>query len=82
MLSDEKQRFLVCYDYGTGGLWGIMLARSKSEIGYKYPELAVISERPAWLDDNIYKRIEELETHDIDGTPRGLLNALLADRER
>jgi hypothetical protein len=32
MMSDEKSKFLVMDDYGMGGLWGVMLARSAEEI--------------------------------------------------
>jgi hypothetical protein len=30
--AGDKRPYLVGYDYGTGGLWGVMLARSEEEI--------------------------------------------------
>jgi hypothetical protein len=75
-----KHPFLICYDYGTGGLWGIMLARSEAEILKQYPELLIVHERPKWMDDSLFERIMDTETHDIDGAPWGLLNAVIGDR--
>ena len=80
--AGEKQLYLVCYDYGPGGLWGVLLARSEEEIARVYPELVIAHDRPRWMSDDLYARICECEFHDIDGAPRGLLNAVLADRER
>jgi len=80
--AGEKQPYLVCYDYGTGGLWGMMLARSEEEIAGVYPELVVVRARPRWMSDDLYASICEHEWHDIDGAPWGILNAVLADRRR
>lgn len=41
--------FLVCYDYGTGGLWGVLMAPSVAAITAKYPELDIADEPPAWM---------------------------------
>jgi hypothetical protein len=79
--GDRKSRFLVAYDYGTGGLWGVMLARSADEITTTYPELGVVAERPAWMSEEEYERLAD-DPYDIEGAPRGLLDALLADRQR
>jgi hypothetical protein len=77
--SDSKSPFLVAYDYGMGGLWGVMLARSADEIRTIYPELGIAGERPAWMSEETYEQLAD-DPYDIDGAPRGLLNALLADR--
>ena len=37
----EKQMFLAAYDYGMGGLWLVLMARSEAEILEKYPELSI-----------------------------------------
>ncbi len=76
-----KQAFLVAYDYGTGGLWGVMLARSATEISEIYPKLFIVGEPPTWMDMDELRRLERTP-YDIDGPPWGLLKALLADRER
>lgn len=78
----EKQRFLVCYDYGAGGLWALIDARDESEVLALYPELTVVMTRPKWLSDKVMADIESTELHDIDGQPFGVLNAVLADRAR
>jgi len=46
---DCKREFLIGYDYGMGGLWGIMIAASRAEILGVYPELHVleIADAPA-----------------------------------
>ena len=77
-----KQPFLVCYDYGMGGLWGVMMARSEDEIRVKYPELVIVTERPSWMTDEIYHRTLDNEMHDIDGVPWGMLNGLIAARQK
>lgn len=77
-----KHPFLVCYDYGMGGLWALVDARSEDEILERYPELTVFYERPKWMGDLEFDRILTTERHDIDGQPYGVLNVLLADRNR
>jgi hypothetical protein len=43
------QEFLVCYDYGTGGLWAYVWASSVESIRVRFPELTVYeSEPPFW----------------------------------
>lgn len=80
-MTGEKQPYLVVYDYGMGGLWGVMLARSEEEIARLYPELVVVHDRPRWMSDERYARICERQ-YDIDGAPRGMLKAVLSDRHR
>ena len=43
-------KFLVCYDYGMGGVWLYVEARSAAEIVEQYPALTVFEEPPAWWD--------------------------------
>ena len=76
----EKHEFLVAYDYGMGGLWGILNARSQAEIADLYPELVIVDEPPAWMTADRLQRLRDHEWHDIDGAPWGILNAVLADR--
>lgn len=79
-MDQIKRPFLIAYDYGMGGLWGVMYARSADEIAAIYPELFVVEERPHWMDTEELKHLEET-SYDIDGAPRGLLNVLLEDRD-
>ena len=46
-----KQRYLVVHDYGMGGAWGVMAARSEEEILQKYPQLEVVEVRPGWMSE-------------------------------
>ena len=78
----EKRAYLVCYDYETGGLWAAVLARSEDEIHRYYPELIIVPERPTWMSEQHYQGLLDRECHDIDGQPWGVLDAVLADRER
>jgi hypothetical protein len=72
-----KSEYLVAHDYGMGGLWAYVLARSKEEITLAYPELQVVHDRPEWLDD---ERAARLDRIDIDA-PSGLLVILASGRE-
>ena len=79
--QDRKTAYLVAYDYGMGGLWGVIVARSAEEILAQYPELSIVSDRPKWMSDDEYERIAADETHDIDGAPWGMLNAVIDERD-
>ena len=50
-------KYLICYDYGTGGIWKSLLAESKQHIYVKYPEFNVVEFKPEWMDDNQYSEI-------------------------
>ena len=78
----NKREFLVAYDYGMGGLWGIVNAQNAEEIKALYPELVIVESPPAWMTAARLQRLRDEECHDIDGAPWGILNALLADRAR
>jgi hypothetical protein len=82
-MIEDKKPFLVAYDYGMGGLWGVVDARSEGELHAKFPELAIVDERPSWMTQERYDEILRREHHDIDeDDPRGLLRAVVADRGR
>ncbi|GEM_PF-3313450 len=34
----DREEFLVCYDYGGGGLWALVRARSRAHFESKYPK--------------------------------------------
>ena len=71
-----KKSYLVVYDYGTGGVWAIIHARSKDEIVRKYPMLTVQDDRPNWMTDAYYKTIESNRSFDIDDEPSGWLQTV------
>jgi hypothetical protein len=68
-----KNSFLVVHDYGMGGVWSIISARSKDEILQKYPMLSVCEARPNWMTDEHYRNIAATRTIDIDEEPSGWL---------
>jgi hypothetical protein len=43
--------YLVCYDYGTGGLWWWITAASTDEIMAAFREVVVFDEPPPWWND-------------------------------
>jgi hypothetical protein len=66
-----KKQHLVVYDYGMGGVWAVIFARSEEEILAKYPALQVIHEWPAWMTDEEYERTLANQSFDVDDEPRG-----------
>jgi hypothetical protein len=49
----KVKSFLVCYDYGQGGIWLYLTAESSEEIRHKYPSLTVFdSPPPFWTDES------------------------------
>jgi hypothetical protein len=71
-----KHKFIVVYDYGTGGLWKIIEARSKEEILAKFKDLKIFEPRPIWMSDDKYNDLER-KIYDIDSQPTGWLARLL-----
>ena len=72
--------FLAVYDYGTGGIWVVMRARSEQDIAAKYPELTVFRDRPSFISDAEYADIKEKMSFDVDEPPRGWLLHLIQER--
>jgi hypothetical protein len=78
----EDQEWLIAYDYGMGGLWGVMIAPSAEAIRAKYPELSVVDERPRWMTEERYAKLRSDPLWLDDEVPTGLLKAAVADRDR
>lgn len=74
--------FLVCYDYGMGGLWAVLIAPSEDAITSKYPELSVADSQPIWMTDEEVARLRSEPIWLDEDPPTGILVALLADRDR
>ena len=80
--APPNEPFLVCYDYGMGGLWGVLMAPSVAAINAKYPELHIADEPPAWMSREEFQALGE-EPLWLENEPRqGLLRALVRDRAR
>jgi hypothetical protein len=75
-----KQRFLVVYDYGMGGIWGYVLASSADEIARRYPEVEVVEQEPRWISDadraEFKRRVEDID----EPKPLSVLGAVLEAR--
>ena len=74
-----KQRFLVVYDYGQGGVWAVVEADRREHIAERCPELQIFEERPAWMTEERAARLRA-EAIDLD-RPSGLLADILRQRE-
>lgn len=68
-----KKDFLAVYDYGMGGLWMIISARSAQEISHKYPMLIPMELRPGWMTEEQYNQISKKRKYDIDESSTDLL---------
>ena len=68
-----KRPYLVVYDYGMGGVWGLIAARSQQEILQKYPSVKIVETRPGWMSDADYDNILLKSSFDIDDEPCGWL---------
>ncbi|WP_067814224.1 hypothetical protein [Nocardia inohanensis] len=71
-----KQRFLVCHDYGMGGLWWWVQARSAREVAETFAETQVIEDRERLAVAQEW----ELDEVDIDGLADSALNSLRIKR--
>lgn len=65
---ENKIEYLVSYDFGKSGVWGVMKARSADEIKAKYPELEVVKAVPNYF------------VFDIDDEPTGWLEEVVQER--
>lgn len=64
--SPAKQRFLVVYDYGQGGVWAFVWAPSTERIHETFRDLKVVESAPAWLAGDQLAVVEQEMTFDVD----------------
>jgi hypothetical protein len=57
---------VVVYDYGQGGVWAFVWARSEQELHEKFRDLKVVESVPDWLTGEQLAMTEERMTFDID----------------
>jgi hypothetical protein len=60
-----RQDFLVVYDYGTGGAWAVLRADSPEQVRERFPELRIVTQRPAWLTSEQERLLRERMTIDV-----------------
>jgi hypothetical protein len=68
-LGQPNAEYLVVNDYGTGGIWAVVSAPSKSVLEAAYPELVVFAERPTWMDESEYEAIKSEACFRFDRPP-------------
>lgn len=76
-----KKKFLVVYDYGQGGVWAYVLARSEDEVMNHFPELQVVHEPPDWMSELELKKLANKMTFDLEKPKEGLLADILTARQ-
>jgi hypothetical protein len=80
----QKSTFLVCYDYGTGGVWFLMDAKNTDDINKLHPQFNAFIDKPEWMDDEDkeeYVSSAKARGHhwDIDDEPEGWLKECLSE---
>jgi hypothetical protein len=50
-------QFLACYDYGAGGVWVYVEAKTADEVRQRYPALTVFETPPAWWTPELEQQI-------------------------
>jgi hypothetical protein len=76
------REFFAVDDYGQGGIWLVIHARSAAEIEAKYPELRVRHEPPEFLEPGTLERLRRERRFHIDDPPSGYLAEIVADRRQ
>lgn len=72
----DQTTYLVVDDYGTGGIWIYIHARSAEEITDRFPDLTVFTEWRSWMTpDRLIPLVWNLEAYDLDD-PSGYLETL------
>ena len=77
-----EKEFLVAYDYGMGGLWGVLIAPPRAAISAKYPELGIVDLPTVWMDDARLAVLRSAPLWLDDDPHQGLPRALVYDRTR
>ena len=74
-----KHEFLILYDYGQGGVWAFVKARSQDQIKRRFPAFEIVEEPPEWMTLETLDRLRERMTFDID-EPTGWLAEVAESR--
>jgi len=71
--------FLVVYDYGNGGVWGLARAASADEVIRVLPELKIVNETPDWMTAGLGRRPSSFVVSEPGSYP-DWLRTLVAER--
>jgi hypothetical protein len=63
-----RQKFLVLYDYGQGGLWAHLIADSEEQIRTRHPELVVMENPPVWMSAEEERQLVTIDIDEVKGT--------------
>ena len=66
-------QYLVCHDYGTGGLWWWINALSSGDIIDRYRDVTVFERPPGWWREDLDKTVERRNLGDPDTPPLAAL---------
>jgi hypothetical protein len=68
---DAKRGYLAVDDYGTGGIWFVVMAHAEDEIRRHLPSVKVYppDTKPEWMSAELLRDIAERRTFDIDALP-------------
>jgi hypothetical protein len=80
----SKQKYLVVDDYGSGGIWFVLLAQTEAQIHERLRDVKVYSPgvKPEWMPHQELEDIARRDTHDIDELPESAwMDRLRANRE-
>jgi len=69
--SGDKRRFLAVDDYGTGGIWFVLLAESVERIHERLRDVKVWEPgtKPDWMTAELFDEVAQRRTFDIDDLP-------------
>jgi hypothetical protein len=67
----DKKRYLVVDDYGTGGIWFLLLSAGENQIRARLPTVKIYAPgtRPDWMSDSFLDEVAASRTFDIDDLP-------------
>jgi hypothetical protein len=72
--------FLVCYDYGQGGVWAYLRAETAAEIQAKYPELTLFETPPSWMGPSELSKLRASMVLDVNDEEHSFLRAIREGR--
>jgi hypothetical protein len=64
-----KKYFIAVYDYGMGGVWFFLNARSAQEIEEKFPNLEVQEKFPTAFSNADIESVKKYFSFDVDHPP-------------
>lgn len=73
-------KFLMCYDYGTGGLWWQVEAASAADVRAAFPNFTVFDSPPTWWGDG--KRVGRVHDYKLGEPMDEYTRSLVADAAR